>query len=84
MVSDSAPDTECKPSLLIDVPFQMGSVGIGLSEESGIRRDVLVDMLKDLSNPVSGVVNRLAQLQQLHDHLEECDSTSAPNPLNEY
>ena len=80
MVSDSAPDTEYKPSLLIDVPFQMGSVGIGLSEESGIRRDVLVDMLKDLSNPVSGVVNRLAQLQQLHDQLEERDSTSAPNP----
>jgi len=73
MVSDSALGAEYKPSLLIDVPFEMGSMGIGLSEQSGLRRDVLVDVLKDLSKPISRVINRLAQLQQLRDQLEEHD-----------
>ena len=73
MVSDSALGAEYKPCLLIDVPFEMGSVGIGLSEQSGLRRDVLVDVLKDLSKPISRVINRLAQLQQLRDQLEEHD-----------
>ena len=80
MVSDSALGTEYKPSLLIDVPFEMGSVGIGLSEQSGLRRDVLVDVLKDLSKPISRVINRLAQLQQLRDQLEEHNKLSALNP----
>ena len=73
MVSDSALGAEYKPSLLIDVPFEMGSMGIGLSEQSGLRRDVLVDVLKNLSKPISRVINRLAQLQQLRDQLEERD-----------
>ena len=73
MVSDAALGTEYKPSQLIDVPFEMGSVGIGLSEQSGLRRDVLVDVLKDLSKPISRAIKRLAQLQQLRNQLEEHD-----------
>ena len=80
MLSDTALGTEYKPSLLIDVPFEMGSVGIGLSEQIGLRRDELVDVLKDLSKPISRAIKRLAQLQQLRDQLESTTSTSALNP----
>lgn len=71
MLSDSPLGVEYKPSLLIDVPFEMGSIGIGLSAQNGLRRDVLIDVLKELAKSISLVINRLAQLQQLSDRLED-------------
>jgi PAS domain S-box-containing protein len=59
-----------RPELLLDVPFEQGFLGVGLSAQH-VRREALVDILSDIAHPISLIVKRLAQLQSLRDQLEQ-------------
>lgn len=59
-----------RPELLIDVPFEQGMLGIGVSKENRVRLNVLTDMLVQMAQPISLVVKHLTQMQSLRDQIE--------------
>lgn len=71
MMSNTPLGGSYRPDLIVDVPFEMGCLGVGLSNQSKVRRSVLIDMLQEFSHPISLVVNNLTQLQSLRDRLEK-------------
>ena len=66
-----------RPEILLDVPFEQGSLGVGLSAQHSVRRDALANILSDIAHPISLIVKRLAQLQSLRDQLEQQSNSLA-------
>ena len=70
MVANTPLSATYHPDLLIDVPFEQGTLGIGISKENSVRLKVLTDMLVQMAQPISLIVKRLTQMQSLRDQID--------------
>lgn len=70
MVANTPLGATYRPVLLIDVPFEQGLLGIGISREHSLRLKALTDILVQMAQPMSLIVKRLAQTQSLRDQLD--------------
>ncbi len=70
MVANTPLSANYHPDLLIDVPFEQGTLGIGISKGNSVRLKVLTDMLVQMAQPISLIVKRLTQMQSLRDQID--------------
>jgi PAS domain S-box-containing protein len=70
-VNDSSMASGYRPSLLLDVPLQQGTLTIGLATTLALRVEDIVSLLKSISAPISCVLKRLQEIDALTRQLGE-------------
>lgn len=61
--TDEEPDRI--PGMLVDVPFEQGTIRLGLPPDSPARNSELTSFLQELSKPVSSTLKRLQEIEAL-------------------
>ncbi len=71
MVDGSSLGPLYRPEFLLDVPFEQGAISVGLSTQHAVRREALIAVLRDITQPLVLIIKRLAQLESLRDQMTE-------------
>ncbi len=77
LVRDSHPGSGLRPELLVDVPFCLGCLGVGLPATSSVRIEALTQALTALAPAVSCVVKRLVEIEDLNERLRTLTEQAA-------